>query len=277
MFRALVVDSQYFSREVIARTLESDESIQLIKVCATAMEAREAIREEHPDLAFIDLELPDMSGFDLIRSIEEIPAVVLLSRTEEHASRAFETSAVDYLVKPFLRGRLLTAVNRAKAKVRAASLSAEEAERSFEGRESNGEAVFPERLTLRTGQAQVIQKVQLIDYCAAAANYVNVHCRSRSFRIRCTMSELEEQLDPRKFVRIHRSAVVNLESVREFRPHPKTGYIVTLVNGVELRISRGYWPKFRSALFRQTHFLGYTRRLTEERPGQGSSPSPAPE
>jgi two-component system LytT family response regulator len=275
MFRALVVDSQYFSREVIARILESDESIHRIKVCATAIEAQKVIREEHPDLAFIDVELPDMSGFDLIRSVEEIPAVIFLSETEKNASRAFEASAVDYLVKPFLRGRLLRAVRRAKAKVRAASL--EEADCSFASGESHREGVFPERLTLRVGQVQVIEKVQLIDYCVAAANYVKVHCRSRSARIRCTISELEGKLDPQKFVRIHRSAIVNLESVSEFRTHPTTGYIVKLVSGAELRISRGYWQKFRSALSRQTHFAGYARRLTAGLPGQGSSPSLGPD
>ena len=250
MFRAIVVDSQRSSRETIARMLETDPEIQLVRICVDGAEARHAIAKEAPDILFVEVQLPDMSGFDLVRSTPGNPAIIFLSTLDRYAAQAFESGAVDYLIKPFLKHRLLKTLDRAKARLKATSdqVSDQRFSSIVGMTRAQSPTRFPERMMVRLGQVQVVQKVLLIDYFTASANYVTVHCRSKSLRMRCTMRDLEKRLDPDRFVRVHRGTIINLESIRDFRPAHRGGYIVTLTDGTELKISRSYSAQFRDAL-----------------------------
>lgn len=254
-FRALIADNQSSARQAISRVLEDDDSIEIVSECSTGSEALAAIERHSPDMLFVDVQLPDVHGFQIAESSSgKIPAVVFMSALDRFAARAFDADAADYVVKPFQDHRLLQAIERAKLRVRMersgvipAGKAAEPAPNGvhFPIQES---PKYLERLALRNGDRIFFQKVQNVDSFTSAANYVNVHCGPQQHRMRSTMGELERKLDPRHFVRIHRCTIINIECLKEFRPLPHGDYLVKLVDGKELTMSRNYRQRFRQAL-----------------------------
>ncbi|PYX99655.1 MAG: DNA-binding response regulator [Acidobacteria bacterium] len=251
-FRALIADDQPAAREAISRVLGDDDSIEIVSECSDGKEALAAIAEHAPDMLFVDVQLPEVPGFQVVESSrEKIPAVVFISALERFAARAFDAHAADYVVKPFHDKRLLQAVERAKLRVQM-----ERSRIDLPSAARHSTAVAPhqelpkylERLALRNGDRIFFQKVQLVDSFTSAANYVQVHCGAQIHRMRSTMNELERKLDSRQFVRIHRCTIINIECLREFRPLPHGDYMVKLVDGKELTMSRNYRQRFRSAL-----------------------------
>jgi two-component system, LytTR family, response regulator len=251
-FRALIADNQPAARQAISRLLEDDDSIDIVSQCSTGSEALAAIEQHSPDMLFVDVQLPDVHGFQIVESSGKIPAVVFMSALDRFAARAFDAHAADYVVKPFQDHRLVQAIQRAKLRVqmeRNNGLVSPPAEGPLtaEPRLRSG-ARYLERLALRNGDRIFFQKVQNVDCFTSAANYVQVHCGTQQHRMRSTMSELERKLDPKQFVRIHRCTIINLECLREFRPLPHGDYLVKLVDGKELTMSRNYRQQFRHAL-----------------------------
>ena len=250
-FRALIADDQPAAREAISRVLGDDDSIEIVSECADGREALAAIAEHAPDMLFVDVQLPEVPGFQVVESSrDKIPAVVFTSALERFAARAFDAHAADYVVKPFHDERLLQAVERAKLRVQM-----ERSRIDFPSGSRESAAVpnqetrrHLERLALRNGDRIFFQKVQLVDSFTSAANYVQVHCGAQTHRMRSTMNDLEHKLDPRQFVRIHRCTIINIECLREFRPLPHGDYMVKLVDGKELTMSRNYRQQFRRAL-----------------------------
>ncbi len=253
-FRALIADNQASARQAISRVLEDDDSIEIVSECSTGSEALAAIERHAPDMLFVDVQLPDVHGFQIAESSSgKVAAVVFVSALDRFAARAFDAHAADYVIKPFQDHRLLQAIERAKLRVRMERSSAvlsRPAElpgnvKQFPIQES---PKYLERLALRNGDRIFFQKVQNVDSFTSAANYVNVHCGGQQHRMRSTMSELERKLDPRHFVRIHRCTIINIECLKEFRALPHGDYLVKLVDGKELTMSRNYRQKFRQAL-----------------------------
>jgi two-component system LytT family response regulator len=251
-FRALIADDQH-SREAISRVLEDDDSIEIVSECTNGNEALAAIERHAPDMLFVDVQLPDVPGFQVVESSSgKIPAVVFMSAFDRDAARAFDAQAADYVIKPFHDQRLLQAIERAKLRVQMernrsavpGAMPSVESDRH----EMLDEPKYLERLALRNGNRIFFQKVQLVDSFTSDANYVRVHCGPAEHRMRSTMNDLEHKLDPRQFVRIHRCAIINIECLREFRPLPHGDYVVKLTNGRELTMSRNYRQHFRDAL-----------------------------
>ena len=253
-FRALIADNQPSARQAISRVLEHDDSIEIVSECSTGNETLAAIERHSPDMLFVDVQLPDVHGFQIVESSSgKIPAVVFMSALDRFAARAFDAQAADYVVKPFQDHRLLQAIERAKLRVQMersrlalpnVGAPATNAQR-FQGHEN---PKYLERLALRNGDRIFFQKVQNVDCFTSSANYVQVHCGSQQHRMRSTMNDLERQLDPRQFVRIHRCTIINIECLREFRPLPHGDYMVKLNDGKELTMSRNYRQQFRQAL-----------------------------
>jgi two-component system LytT family response regulator len=251
-FRALIADDQLSARQAISRVLEDDSSIEIVSECATGNEALAAIEQHAPDMLFVDVQLPGLPGFQVVESSSaRIPAVVFMSAKDHYAARAFDAHAADYVIKPFHDERLLQAIERAKLRV--------QMERSRIALNGIGtvpaasetmpeETRYLERLALRNGDRIFFQKVQLVDAFTSDANYVRVHSGTTSHRMRSTMSELERKLDPKQFIRIHRCTIINLECLREFRPLPHGDYLIKLLSGRELTMSRNYRQRFRQAL-----------------------------
>jgi two-component system, LytTR family, response regulator len=253
-FRALIADNQLSARQAISRVLEHDDSIEIVSECSTGNETLAAIERHSPDMLFVDVQLPDVHGFQIVESSSgKIPAVVFMSALDRFTARAFDAQAADYVVKPFQDHRLLQAIERAKLRVQMernrlsmsnSGVPAANVQR-FQQQEN---PKYLERLALRNGDRIFFQKVQNVDCFTSAANYVQVHCGAQQHRMRSTMSDLERQLDPRQFVRIHRCTIINIECLREFRPLPHGDYMVKLNDGKELTMSRNYRHQFRQAL-----------------------------
>lgn len=259
-FRALIADDQSSSREAISRVLQQDDTVEVISECTNGNDALAAIADLGPDMLFVDVQLPGVPGFDVVESSGNIPAVVFTSALDRYAARAFDAHAADYVVKPFQEERIQQAVERAKERVqmqRSRILFSPSVERwnEVESPVAQSSPRYVERLALRNGDRIFFQKVQQIDCFTSAANYVIVHCGPQSHRMRETMNHLERQLDPKQFVRIHRCTIINIECLREFRPLPHGDYMVKLIDGKELTMSRNYRQNFRNALsaLRYTH------------------------
>ncbi|HVH85221.1 MAG TPA: LytTR family DNA-binding domain-containing protein [Terriglobales bacterium] len=259
-FRALIADNQLSARQAISRVLGDDGSIEIVSECSTGNETLAAIEQHSPDMLFVDVQLPDVHGFQIVESSSgKIPAVVFISALDRFAARAFDAHAADYVIKPFQAHRLLQAVERAKLRVqmernRLSVLNDVPRPERLPGLAVHG-AQYLERLALRNGDRIFFQKVQNVDCFTSAANYIHVHCGAHQHRMRSTMNDLERQLDPRQFVRIHRCTIINIECLREFRPLPHGDYMVKLTDGKELTMSRNYRQQFRQALsaLRYTH------------------------
>ena len=253
-FRALIADDQRSAREAISRVLEDDDSIEIVSQCVNGNEALAAIEQHAPDMLFVDVQLPQVAGFQVVESSSgKIPAVVFMSALDRFAARAFDAHAADYVIKPFHDHRLLQAIERAKLRVQMERSRIVLADTSSLPNPAASQAApdeprYLERLALRNGDRIFFQKVQLVDSFTSDANYIRVHCGPAEHRMRSTMSELERKLDPKQFVRIHRCTIINIECLREFRALPHGDYLVKLTNGRELTMSRNYRQHFRQAL-----------------------------
>lgn len=252
-FTALIADDQRSSREAISRVMEDDGTIEIVSKCANGNEALAAIEEHSPDMLFVDVLLPEIAGFKVVESSgKKIPAVVFMSALDRYAARAFDAHAADYVVKPFQDERLVQAIERAKMRVmeRRRTVAPEQntAIAAAAPPVSETGRGYLDRLTLREGERTFVQKVQLVDCFTSAANYVYVHCAAQRHRMRATMADLESKLDPRQFIRIHRCSIINIERLKEFRALPHGDYLVTLIDGQELIMSRNYRQRFRHML-----------------------------
>ena len=222
--RVLIVDDELLARQRIEDLLAKEENVVVAGTAADGASAIEAIRELHPDLVFLDVQMPGKSGVEVVDELgAEMPATVFVTAYDQHAVKAFELEAVDYLVKPFDDERFEQAFRRAR---RAAELRAP----------ARGEYVDRIAVELR-GQIRAVP-VDRIEYITASGPYAELHVEGKTFAVRERMQALEEKLDPERFFRIHRSAIVRIDRIDVFLRHAGGDYGVRLKNGVELSVSR---------------------------------------
>jgi two-component system LytT family response regulator len=256
--RTLIVDDEPAARAALQSLLAADREIEVIGECADGRSAVERIEREHPDLVFLDVQMPGMSGFDALGRLEvgELPEVVFVTAYDEYALRAFEVHAADYLLKPFSDDRFHLALTRAKRQVRQRRLG-ELSDRLVTlldaiGRDgpagSPGAGRYLRRFVIKSGGRATILAVRDIDWIAAEGDYVKIHAGKISHLLRETMRRLETQLDPARFVRIHRSTIVNIERIKEIQPYFHGEYVVLLNDGTSLKLARGYRQHLETAL-----------------------------
>jgi two-component system LytT family response regulator len=250
---AVIAVPQPSTRKAIMQVLTNDPSIRLVRECTTGALARQAIAEEEPNLLFVEAELPDISGFDLVQTSGKVPAVVFIGRLGHHAARAFEVRAVDYIVRPVSLHRLEEALERAKLRVLTGMRDSftrndRPAQSQPKAEEPEVASGFLERMMLKSGNSRIVQKIHVVECFTAAANYVFVHVNSDTFRIRATMNQLEKRLNPQQFIRVHRSAIINLDFVTEFRMRRTGDYVITVNGARELNMSRNYSRQFLDML-----------------------------
>jgi two-component system LytT family response regulator len=238
--RALVVDDETLARKALLRLLKNEPGINVVGQCADGESAVETIRRLQPDLVFLDVQMPEMDGFRVVETIgvEQMPMTIFVTAFDRYALNAFDVNAVDYLLKPFAPDRL----SRALERVRDRSLGRQDkeaAQRLFSLLErTRSQTDYVQRLTVSVHGRIVFVPVADIDWIGAEGNYVRLHIARRSHDVRETMQSLAEKLDPRNFVRIHRSTIVNVQRIREIQPWFQGGHIVMLQSGEELRMSR---------------------------------------
>ena len=244
--RALIVDDEPLARRNIRVLLKEDPEIELIGECGSGAEALKAIQKHAPELLFLDIQMPLMSGFDVLEKIEveKIPAIIFVTAFDQYAIRAFEVHALDYLLKPFDDARFEKALAQAKKQIEQREINrlSKRLVRLLEERDTEPNKARPSgylsRLMVKSASRIFFLKVDEIDWIEAADYYVKLHVGQKSHLLRETMSDMEAKLDPEKFLRIHRSAIVNLDRVKEMHAHFNGEYLVILHDGTELKLSR---------------------------------------
>ncbi|HEX8476025.1 MAG TPA: LytTR family DNA-binding domain-containing protein [Pyrinomonadaceae bacterium] len=249
--RVMVVDDEPLAREKIREMARDDAEIEIVAECANGDDALAAIRKESPDLLLLDVQMPETNGFAVLEALDphDIPLVIFVTAYDHYAVRAFEVHAFDYLLKPFDRERLGAALQRAKEQIR------RERNGTLDHRilalleEIKGEPTkYLERLVVKTGGRVFFLETEEVDWIEAEGNYVSIHTQAKSHLLRDTISGLEARLDPRKFVRIHRSTIVNIKRIQELQPWTHGDYYVILRNGTRLTASRNYRENLQVAL-----------------------------
>jgi two-component system, LytTR family, response regulator len=243
--KLLIVDDEPLARERIREMLRADPQIEVIGDCSNGDDAIRAVRASRPDLLLLDIQMPGTDGFGVLEALEpdEIPCVIFITAYDQYAVKAFEVYALDYLLKPFDRERFTKAIERAKQHV------LKERTESLNDRvlavlnEIKNKPEYLERLVIRTNGHIFFIKTEEIDWLEAEGNYVRLHSGKESYLLRDAISSLENQLDPKKFLRIHRSAIVNINRIQELQPWFHGEYRVILQDGVQLTLSRSYRDK----------------------------------
>jgi two-component system, LytTR family, response regulator len=238
--RALIVDDEPLARRGVALRLKKFRDVEVVGECGDGPSAVEKILELTPDVIFLDVQMPGMDGFEVLRALprENLPMVIFLTAYEQHALRAFEVHALDYLLKPVDDERFATAMQRARQVVDTDNKiqMAERIVHLLEERPGRYVSRFP----VRVGSRIQVVLTNDIEWIAAAGDYAELHCGGRCHLLRETMNALDQKLDPLQFLRIHRSKIVRVGCVRELRAIDNREYLVTLSDGSEHRSSRTY-------------------------------------
>jgi two-component system LytT family response regulator len=248
--KTLVVDDEPLARERVVSLLQGEQNIELLGECRDGQEAIAAIQQLSPDLVFLDVQMPGADGFQVLQAVgaDKMPMVIFVTAYDQHALKAFEVRALDYLLKPFDRERFHDAVTRAKASI-------EQQETGDLGRrllalvkDLRPAAPKTDRIVVKSGGRLFFLRCDEIDWIEAAGNYARLHVANESHLLRETMTSLESRLDAEKFFRIHRSRIVNMERIQELQPWFNGEYVVILRNGTRLTLSRGYREKLQDRL-----------------------------
>ncbi|MBA3928087.1 MAG: DNA-binding response regulator [Xanthomonas sp.] len=239
---ALVVDDEPIARHAVLRLLREDPDIEVVGECGDGVSAVAAIRDRSPDLVFLDIQMPAITGLDVVATIgaARMPATIFVTAYEQFAVRAFEANAVDYLVKPFSRDRFTETLRRAKQRLASArGADADTTARIMQALASLQQRdAYLERLPVREDERVVLVDVDDIVWIKASGNTVRLHLADRVHELRDTMSALAARLDPRRFARVHRSAIINIRRVKDIHPWFNGYHVVTMDTGQQLRMSR---------------------------------------
>jgi two-component system LytT family response regulator len=243
--KTLIVDDEPLARRTIRDLLAHDLDIEVMGECSTGLEAVTRLREQEPDLLFLDIQMPGMSGFEALAQVEfqRIPAIIFVTAFDQYAVKAFEVHALDYLMKPFTDQRFNEALQKAKS-----SIELKEINRlsqsllallgSREATEPTATKPFLKRFMIRSGGRVAFIKADTVDWIAADDYYIQLRIADKAHLLRMSMNELEEKLDPKQFLRIHRSTIINLDRVKELHQNPNGEYVVILKDATELKLSR---------------------------------------
>jgi two-component system LytT family response regulator len=241
----VIADDEGLARKKLRILLSSEAGVNLAAECQNGNEAIAAVQTHRPNLLFLDIQMPDMDGFKVLDQIpaDQMPIVIFTTAFDHYAIRAFETHALDYLLKPFNQERVHRALDRVKVELLKSH------EESLKARilellsEAKPKARQLRRLVIRTAGRVVFLDMNEIDWIEAAANYVKLHVGKDSFLLREGIGHISAKLDPERFVRIHRSSIVNVNRIRELQPCDSGEYIAVLRDGKELSCSRGCRPQ----------------------------------
>ena len=255
--RTIIVDDEPAARRGIRLLLERDGDVEIVGEASNGLEAAELIGRVRPDLAFLDVQMPGSSGFDALARIApaDAPAVVFVTAYDEHALQAFEVNAIDYLLKPFDDARFESALQRAKEAIRRRHAENVNVRLSqlldFLQRDREGGAPGErpgERILIKSSGEIFFLKADEIDWIEAEGDYMKFHVNGRTHLMRETMARLEARLDPKRFIRIHRSTIVNIDRLRKLSPSFAGEYAVVLHDGTKLKLSRGYHERIAALL-----------------------------
>jgi two-component system, LytTR family, response regulator len=255
--KTLIVDDEPLARRNIRLLLEKDPQIEIVAECRNGKEAVAAIRNFPLDLIFLDIQMPEMDGFDVLEQVgaEQIHAIIFVTAFDQYALKAFEVHALDYLLKPFDDARFQKALQTAKSQIEqreidklTKKLLALLEDRLTAREQLSQERTYLTRLMIKLTNRVILLNVSDIDWIEADGNYAKLHVGSKSHMLREKMHDLESRLDPQQFVRIHRSIIVNLDRIKELYPHFNGDYMIVLADGTQLKLSRSRREHLESRL-----------------------------
>jgi two-component system LytT family response regulator len=247
MIRTVLADDEVLARQKLRQLLKKIEDVDIVGECATARETVELVKLVSPELLFLDICMPDMDGFDALNALSfnkcgGLPQIVFVTANDRWAVRAFEFHALDYLLKPFTTERLNAAVQRARERL--ASNNATD----YGDLQDAGQVRYTARMVFKSRGRVLFLSIEDIRWVEAEENYVRIHTANESHLLRETIGRLESRLDPRSFIRIHRSSIVNLQYVKEVKHEPNGDANVVLISGEKIALSRSYRSRIQRLL-----------------------------
>ena len=244
MKRALIIDDEPLARMVVKEYLQAYDQIEVMQECNDGFEGLKAIQQYQPDLIFLDVQMPKINGFEMLELVEQQPAVIFTTAFDEYAIKAFETHAVDYLLKPFSKERFKKALDKYLAQAPTPQVR-KQTEELLE--EANSPAQH-ERIVVKTGTKVKIIPVQDVQYLAADDDYVSVYTAEGSFLKNKTMNFFEKMLDARQFVRVHRSYIIAIQQITRIDPYEKDAHLAILRCGAKIPVSKTGYVKLKQVL-----------------------------
>ena len=247
--RVVIVDDEELARQVLREFLSRHSEIDVIAECANGFEAVKTVAEQKPDLVFIDIQMPKLDGFEVLELIGRETSVIFVTAHDNYAIRAFEVHAVDYLLKPVSAARFEAALTRAKERLAGKSQPSQDSATELAA-SARPPSQFLDRIPVREGAKVFIIPVAKLDYAEAQDDYVALCCEGKKHLKQQTIASLETGLDPARFLRIHRSYIVNLERVTRVEPYAKDSHVAVLSNGTQLPVSRAGYARLKEFLDR---------------------------
>ncbi|HEV2691248.1 MAG TPA: LytTR family DNA-binding domain-containing protein [Bryobacteraceae bacterium] len=240
--RALIVDDEPLACERIRMLLEQEPDVMIVGECRNGTDAVRSIAQLTPDLVFLDVQMPELTGFEVLGKLDpaRMPVIVFVTAYDQYALKAFEVSALDYLLKPFDRERFTRALSRARAELNRRKSGEVNQQVLKLLTELQNTRKHVEKLIVRSGGKVLFLRADEIDWIEAAGNYVRLHSGKDEYLYRETMTKLESQLNPDRFARIHRSTIVNVERIKELQPWFRGDYQIVLRDNQKLTLSRNY-------------------------------------
>jgi two-component system LytT family response regulator len=238
--RTLIVDDEPLARQRILLALQDEPDVKILGECVNGGDAITQIEQQKPDLVFLDVQMPEVGGFDVLRALPADcqPLVIFVTAYNQHALQAFEVHALDYLLKPFKLVRFRQSLQRARQHLEAHDVDGRIA-RFREWLLAQEEKAYPTRLTVKSGERTAFVEVKDVDCIEAAGNYAILHTGATNHILRETLANLEAKLSPKRFLRVSRSAIVNLDRIKAVQPATRGDHVVLLKNGKELALTRG--------------------------------------
>jgi len=243
--RALVADDELLARKFIRRMLKQDAEVEIVAECSNGTEAVATIRKEKPDLVFLDVQMPEMNGFAVLDAVrlDHLPEIIFTTAYESYAIRAFELHALDYLLKPFDQVRFKAALKYAKERFHSQQDDEKQIQIGTLLESIRAQREYLDRIIIRADGRITFLHTREIDWIEADDKYVHLHTGKSAKMVRQTLTAIESQLDPKKFVRVHRSAMVNVDRVKELQPLFNGEHSLILESGTRLTLSRKYKDK----------------------------------
>ncbi|HEY3936374.1 MAG TPA: LytTR family transcriptional regulator DNA-binding domain-containing protein [Bryobacteraceae bacterium] len=243
--RAIVVDDEELARQILREYIGREDDIEIVAECGNGFDAVKAIGELKPDLLFLDIQMPKLDGFEVLELVERDLAVVFVTAYDQYAIKAFDGAAVDYLLKPFDLGRFQTALERVRRRLGETGrvISPVELKNAAQGPERRAE-----RIVVKDGARVHIIPLSQLDYAEAQDDYIALHSGGKSYLKQQTISSLQESLDSKQFVRVHRSFLINLERVAKIEPYTKDTRLAVMADGSQIPVSRAGYLRLKEAM-----------------------------
>jgi two-component system LytT family response regulator len=245
--RAVIVDDEDLARQILREYLRGEEDIEIVAECANGFAAVKAVAEQKPDLMFLDIQMPKLDGFEVLELVDREVAVVFVTAFDQYAMKAFDAAAVDYLLKPFAADRLRTALERVRRRLGENQPMPAASDLKSAAR---APGQYVERIVVKDGSRVHVIPVGKLDFAEAQDDYVSLRSEKKNYLKQQTISSLEASLDPARFVRVHRSFIVNLERIAKIEPYTKDARLAMLADGSQVPVSRAGYARLKELLER---------------------------